>query len=194
MKSADLAEAASHAICTYQLGEGICGTSDAAVRRYLPGWRCSAHTPAALAGHAEPAPDPARTLTGLRIAAGLPLDQLTPGTPTIVDDRALGSGKRAAGRHDHARAESMARAGHAQWREAARDRLWLLIRSGETFTADDVTAAVGMPPNGGVLGALFRDAKKAGALQLVDLGVSRRLDRHGGAQRVWRGAERFVRA
>lgn len=36
-------------------------------RRYIVGWRCPRHTPAALAGHPEPpTPDPALTAAGLQ--------------------------------------------------------------------------------------------------------------------------------
>jgi hypothetical protein len=50
----------------WEQGWGTCGAPDA--RRYLPGVRCPAHTPAAIAGRAETVPDPARTLEGLRAA------------------------------------------------------------------------------------------------------------------------------
>lgn len=83
--------------CTYQVGAVRCGA--AATRRYLPGWRCAAHTPAALAGRAEVVPDPERTLAGLRERAGLPADYAPPiGTSALIDRRAVASGKRAAGR------------------------------------------------------------------------------------------------
>lgn len=48
----------------------VCGTP--APRRYLTGWCCPRHTPAAFNGRPEDKPDPARTLNGLREAAGLP--------------------------------------------------------------------------------------------------------------------------
>lgn len=35
-------------------------------RRFLQGWRCPAHTPAAEAGRPEITPDPTRTVDGLR--------------------------------------------------------------------------------------------------------------------------------
>jgi hypothetical protein len=65
------------------------------VRRYLPGPRCPLHTPAALAGRPEVTPDPARTIEGMRAAAGLdPNAPMTPAAPTTVDTRAVASGKR----------------------------------------------------------------------------------------------------
>lgn len=44
-------------------------------RRYLPGWRCAEHTPAALAGRAEVAPDPALSMAGLIAAARANVDE-----------------------------------------------------------------------------------------------------------------------
>lgn len=71
---------------------GACGTKTS--RRYLTGWRCPEHTPAHLAGHPETQPDPTRTLAGLRQAAGLTPGGYTPAGQTIVDARAVASGKR----------------------------------------------------------------------------------------------------
>lgn len=52
----------------YEQGTGrVCGAT-VDVRAYLAGPRCPQHTPARLAGRPEDAPDPARTLTGLRAA------------------------------------------------------------------------------------------------------------------------------
>ena len=50
--------------CDYWDGDHHCG--DPNTRRYLPGDRCPRHTPAALAGRAEPYVDPALTLEALR--------------------------------------------------------------------------------------------------------------------------------
>lgn len=81
--------------CTRWLGDAYCGAPNA--RRFLPGWRCPACTPAALAGRPEVTPDPARTLAGLRKAAGLPVDYTPPiSTSTLNDQRAIASGKRRA--------------------------------------------------------------------------------------------------
>ncbi|WP_282792962.1 hypothetical protein [Streptomyces sp. CC224B] len=45
--------------CTHWLGsEHRCCQTQRSVRHYLTGWRCPAHTPAALAGHPEPPPGP----------------------------------------------------------------------------------------------------------------------------------------
>ena len=72
-----------------------CGAPDA--RPYAAGWRCAAHTPAALAG--QPEPDTARYCAPLRCYCGncpsytRPLE---PVTATVVDIRAVASGKRRA--------------------------------------------------------------------------------------------------
>lgn len=49
-----------------------CGSTE--TRPYIPGARCSAHTPAAEAGRSEPYADPALSLVGLRVAKGLPVE------------------------------------------------------------------------------------------------------------------------
>jgi hypothetical protein len=70
-----------------------CGEPD--TRPYAEGWRCPAHTPSARAG--LPEPDSARYCAPLRCYCGQhdsydrPLD---PVTDTIVDARAVASGKR----------------------------------------------------------------------------------------------------
>jgi len=45
-----------------------CGMCDEPGRLYLPGSRCPAHTPAALAGRTVPVPDPGRTLAAISTA------------------------------------------------------------------------------------------------------------------------------
>lgn len=81
-----------------QTGWGTCGATEG-VRLYLPGPRCPDHTPARLAGRPEANPDPALSLTGLRdawyAARGLAAPQaFTPSGETVVDQRAIASGKR----------------------------------------------------------------------------------------------------
>ncbi|WP_028472981.1 hypothetical protein [Nocardioides alkalitolerans] len=71
---------------------GYCGTPT--THRYLPGWRCPQHTPAAFAGRPDVVPDPKLTIAGLRAAHGLPDVGFTPGGETLVDQRAKASGKR----------------------------------------------------------------------------------------------------
>lgn len=80
--------------CTSLDGRGnVCNRP--ALARYLTGWRCADHTPAAFAGRPEAAPDPASTLDGLRKAAGADTSKpFTPAGPTLIDQRAVASGKR----------------------------------------------------------------------------------------------------
>lgn len=96
-------------------------------------------------------------------------------------------------------AEGMARAWRAErvaeWKWAAGE--WLArLRPGTEISADDLTAAVGLPdvPEEGadrnnVIGAFFRAQARRG--RLVSTGTyrkSKRAERHGAMARVWRVA------
>jgi len=84
----------------YAEGSGVCGAPSPA--GYITGLRCPDHTPARLAGRPETVPDPARTLTGLRKAAGVdPTAPMTPAGETVVDARAKASGKRRSSPQDY---------------------------------------------------------------------------------------------
>ena len=75
-------------------GSGSCGET-AGVRLYACGPRCPAHTPAKLAGHPEP--DTARYCAPYRCyCGGCPSYErpLEPIAATVVDIRAIASGKR----------------------------------------------------------------------------------------------------
>jgi hypothetical protein len=78
----------------FTAGAGVCGAPT--TRRYLSGWNCPRHTPAALRDRPEVVPDPAATLDGLWRAAGKtgPRPPAPLGTSTLNDDRAIRSGKR----------------------------------------------------------------------------------------------------
>ncbi|HEY6147697.1 MAG TPA: hypothetical protein VIZ69_08355, partial [Thermoanaerobaculia bacterium] len=56
-------------------------------------------------------------------------------------------------------------AGEAEWRSAASAAITKLARSGESFTAADVIAAVGPPPLASQLATLFRAAHLAGLIE-----------------------------
>lgn len=74
-----------------------CQCCGAPGRPYACGWRCAAHTPAARAG--KPEPDTARYCAPLRCyCRGCPSYErpLEPVTATVVDVRAVASGKRRA--------------------------------------------------------------------------------------------------
>lgn len=104
-------------ICTYETAGRMCAVSSAAVRAYLTGWRCPAHSPAAVAGNSESTPDPSRTLSALREKAGLPLDPAPPiASSSLNDERAIASGKRRSSTNNY----RAARAAEGQ-RKAARD-------------------------------------------------------------------------
>lgn len=90
--------------CEHETAGTLCGHPTR--RRYLTGWKCATHTPAALADRPETTPDPARTLNGLRAAAGLPTDRsYTPTGETIIDARAKASGKRRSSTQDYRTAQ-----------------------------------------------------------------------------------------
>lgn len=61
-----------------------CGRDDETVRPYLVGWRCPECTPAAMAGKPEPGAG----------ACPLPRRVHTPATETVIDQRAVATGKR----------------------------------------------------------------------------------------------------
>ena len=81
------------------------------------------------------------------------------------------------------------------WPQRAWDALHFLMDTGEWFCADDLIDLVGLPdpkhrPNGrnSTIGALFREASQMGLIYSNDRIVrSRRPERHGGMQRLWRG-------
>ncbi|WP_163275347.1 hypothetical protein [Cellulomonas iranensis] len=78
-----------------------CGARDG-VRAYLNGPCCPRHTPAALAGHHEPTPDPSTTLAALRERAAIAAAaHQAPTTTTVVDERAVTSSKRRSAHHVH---------------------------------------------------------------------------------------------
>ena len=74
-----------------------------------------------------------------------------------------------------------------EWADVAWDELVTLARSGRHFTADDLTAEIGSPPSAGAVGALFNQGRKTGLIEPIGVATSRRLSRHGGLQRMWRG-------
>lgn len=66
----------------------------APARLYLGGWRCDPHAPWAVDGGHEPGPPPGTTLAELRAARGIAPGAFVPPPSTVVDDRAVASGKR----------------------------------------------------------------------------------------------------
>lgn len=75
-----------------------CRTVDG-VRRYVIGWRCPDHTPAAMAGRPEPQPGP-----GMPASAWKTLSPLS--ASRIADERAIASGKRRSTPHTYRAAQA----------------------------------------------------------------------------------------
>jgi hypothetical protein len=62
------------------------------------------------------------------------------------------------------------------------------LAQGDThFSADDIVSECGPAPSAGAVGAVFRRASRAGVIEPIGVTTSRRLSRHGGLQRIWRG-------
>lgn len=81
---------------------------------------------------------------------------------------------------------------HTGWRLWAEHELDRLITSGSTFTADDLRAVVGDPPDGehvNGIGGLFLRASKAGRIEFAGYAVSTRPAARGRPVRCWRGAQ-----
>ena len=87
--------------------------------------------------------------------------------------------------------EQAARSGIADdWSDAAWREIHRLAQTGRQFSADDVTSAIGSAPSPGACGAVFRAAAGTGLIVCVGVQTSKRIQRHGGIQRLWAGAER----
>lgn len=72
-----------------------------------------------------------------------------------------------------------------EWRSKADARMAYLIAQGGTFTAEDITDAVGVAPSPNAIGGLFK-ANKA-RLEPAGFTTATRPEAHGRALRVWRG-------
>ena len=126
-------------------------------------------------GTTVPRPDPARTLDGLRAAAGLRLDQ-APGFRTILDERAEKSGKRvSAARRAAARGDTT---------DPVRQRFLAVIGTfvalGRPFSANDCRDQLPTIPAGRT-GALWNAAVRH--YDLVEVG--REPDPHGHRIPIW---------
>lgn len=76
------------------------------------------------------------------------------------------------------------------WRDAAEIALARLAAEGREFSADDVVAEVGPPPEGrhNALGGLFLAARHSGFIHHVGYRQGSRPSAHARIQRTWRGA------
>lgn len=63
-------------------------------------------------------------------------------------------------------------------------------RTGQTFTADDLRAAIGAPDHGNWFGIAFAKAKNAGLIEAVAFGAARAKSRNGGSLKIWKAAEK----
>jgi hypothetical protein len=87
-----------------QLCDGVNGEHAGAVRFYLTGWKCPAHSPWAEAGLPEPLPGPGLP-HGARIPAPL-------SASALIDDRAVASGKRRSSPEAYRAAQAAVHHGH----------------------------------------------------------------------------------
>lgn len=85
-----LAEAVPAPACSWTHRDDHAGE----VHLYLAGLLCDAHAPWALAGHPRPAPPADSTLAALRARRGITATAHQLPRSTVVDDRAIASGKR----------------------------------------------------------------------------------------------------
>lgn len=76
------------------------------------------------------------------------------------------------------------------WKSRAMVEMSRLARSGVEFSADDITGAIGMPPEANMMGALFVSCHKTGLIRPVGTRQGENPQRHGGSQRIWVGARR----
>lgn len=79
-------------------GWGVCGVpacaTGTAVHPYASGPRCDEHAPWAVAGRARPVPPVDSTLAALRARRGIRPESFALPVSTVVDERAIASGKR----------------------------------------------------------------------------------------------------
>ena len=90
-------------------------------------------------------------------------------------NRAADTGMEVAGRSD------------PDYQEAAFTAIQDLARSGDVFSSDEISAILGPAPSPGAIGAAFRRAARAGVIEACGYTTSKRVSRHGGLQRLWRG-------
>lgn len=76
----------------------------------------------------------------------------------------------------------------ALWRPKAREVLDDLVKSGRTFTSDDVVDKAGVAPSPSAIGGLFMTAARDGRIRAVGFVTSTRVEAHGRPIRQWQGA------
>jgi hypothetical protein len=78
----------------------------------------------------------------------------------------------------------------AAWRIEATTRIEELIAGGARFTADDVTARVGLPTHRNAVGALLSAFARKGRIRTVAFGRGERSSQHSRTVRIWQGGAR----
>jgi hypothetical protein len=86
--------------CRHWAAGAYCGAGN--TREYIVGRRCPAHTPAALAGRPDITADPELSMSGLQARSGMVVGFSRADT-SAIDEKAVRSGKRAAGRGNYFR-------------------------------------------------------------------------------------------
>jgi hypothetical protein len=71
------------------------------------------------------------------------------------------------------------------WKAEAHDALDALIKESRLFTADDIVALAGEPPEPNMLGGLFLRASQSKRIVAVGLRQSKRPKAHGRKQQTW---------
>jgi hypothetical protein len=74
-----------------------------------------------------------------------------------------------------------------QWRDLAAETIRRLADTGRPFSSDDARWTIPEPPSPGALGAAFLAASRRGDIEPCGWTISRRLQTHGRAIRLWRG-------
>lgn len=75
----------------------------------------------------------------------------------------------------------------ADWWVKARSAILALARTGNPFTADDLTNRVGWPIESNNVGALFRETAVGNMIRQVGVTQSKRPEAHGRDIKVWQG-------
>ena len=76
-----------------------------------------------------------------------------------------------------------------EWQDRAEAILEELARSGAVFSAETLYDRMGPAPSDGAMGAVFLRASKAGRIVNVGITRAKRVSRHAGIVRTWRGRE-----
>jgi hypothetical protein len=90
---------------------------------------------------------------------------------------------------DHGTSRTMVDPESRQWQDEAGVVLEELARSGTVFSAEDIYDRMSPAPSDGAMGAVFLRASKSGRIVNVGITRAKRVSRHAGVVRTWRGRE-----